>query len=383
MDTDILVLGGDHHNTLGVIRSLGFMGIKSHVILAPAKTSYVIKSRYVAKYDLLPSLDKVIPMLRSIAKDKKDKITIICCSDAISSILDLNRDELKKFFYLPYSGNYQGYLTEIMDKGKMLEIARNNMLPIPETWDNISDVKFPCIIKPLVSKDGTKDDIQICHSLKEFSEYMQQKHNSKAFQYQEFIDKSLEFQLIGLSLNEANTVIIPGYSEILRSPKSTNTGFLKYHKLEDLKFKYLDNCKSFLRELKYTGLFSIEFIRDHTGHDFFMEINLRNDGNAICVTASGVNLPYIWYFYNKHNFVPQIPMAAEKEVFVMPEIEEFCLVFIKKEISFQQWIKDIKHTNCFMEFSIHDPIPALYKWTDFLISIITSKLKKFKRPSAN
>ena len=60
----------------------------------------------------------------------------------------------------------------------------------------------------------------------------------------------------------------------------------------------LQKCISFIREVGYTGLFSMEFLRDKYGNDYFMEINFRNDGNAISVTEAGVNLPYIWYAYN-------------------------------------------------------------------------------------
>ena len=42
------------------------------------------------------------------------------------------------------------------------------------------------------------------------------------------------------------------------------------------------------------------FVRDNEGNDYFLEINMRNDGNAYCVTSAGVNLPYIWCYYQLH-----------------------------------------------------------------------------------
>ena len=50
MNNKVLVIGADHHNTLGIIESLGLKGIYSYVIIvADIKSSFVLKSKYVAK----------------------------------------------------------------------------------------------------------------------------------------------------------------------------------------------------------------------------------------------------------------------------------------------------------------------------------------------
>ena len=59
----------------------------------------------------------------------------------------------------------------------------------------------------------------------------------------------------------------------------------------------IEKVEKFIREIGYKGLFSVEFIRDAVGNDYFLEINMRNDGNAYCVQCAGVNLPNIWYKY--------------------------------------------------------------------------------------
>ena len=48
MNNKVLVIGADHHNTLGIVESLGQKGVKSYVlIVADIKTSFVLKSKYV------------------------------------------------------------------------------------------------------------------------------------------------------------------------------------------------------------------------------------------------------------------------------------------------------------------------------------------------
>ena len=57
-----------------------------------------------------------------------------------------------------------------------------------------------------------------------------------------------------------------------------------------------------------------------------MEINFRNDGNAICVTAAGFNLPYIWYLYNTGgNYREEIEASKVKPTYVMPEFADISL----------------------------------------------------------
>ena len=88
-----------------------------------------------------------------------------------------------------------------------------------------------------------------------------------------------------------------------------------------------------------------------------MEINFRNDGNSICVTASGMNLPYIWYLYNSGIPIDkELCFEAMKEVLVMPEFNDIGNA-IHRRISWGKWLDDVKRTDRFMEFSKRDQKP--------------------------
>lgn len=102
--------------------------------------------------------------------------------------------------------------------------------------------------------------------------------------------------MIGLSLDEGRTVVIPGVTRLIwASSESSNTGIVEidgFDKYDDIP---LDRVRSFIRATGYSGSFSVEFLRDKEGRDYFMEINFRNDGNAIVATAANVNLPAMWW----------------------------------------------------------------------------------------
>lgn len=360
MNKEIIVIGGNHHNTLAILRSLGEKGLKVQlVVVSHDKKPYVSYSKYINEFIVIETEDNIREALHHLHKSK-DNAIVIACSDAISSYLDCHRDELSSEFILPGS-IVQGSITELMNKEVMARVASESGINVPKSWivnisePEIDDISYPCIIKPLISKEGSKADIEICTCRAELESYINEGHCKKV-QIQEYILKDIEFQLIGCSLNGGEIVVIPGASIILRQPKNTNTGFLKYVPRKKINFDE-NACVNFIRKTCYSGLFSLEFLRDKEGNDYFMEINFRNDGNSICVTASGINLPYIWYLYNcGKSFEEELNYDRMKEVLVMPEFNDVGNA-IHRRISLWQWLKDVKNTDRFMEFSKHDQKP--------------------------
>lgn len=360
MSKSVLVIGGDHHNTLAILRSLGEKGVRSNLIVVSVdKNPYVSYSKYITKCKVVATESEIKDAMYQL-HSMGHKDIVIACSDAISSYLDMNCDELSRLFILP-GAKKQGSITEHMNKDVMSRVARDCGITIPSSWivktaaPMIDDIEFPCIIKPLISKDGSKSDIAICENRMELDTYLKNSHCDK-LQIQRYIQKDIEFQLIGCSLDGGEQLIIPGASVILRQPQNTNTGFLRY--LPKKKFFFNEVlCRNFLKRVDYSGLFSLEFLRDKDGKDYFMEINFRNDGNSICVTASGMNLPYIWYLYNSG-----LPIDSElnydsmREVLVMPEFNDIGNI-IHRRIGIMTWLKDIKNTDRFMEFSKYDQKP--------------------------
>ena len=355
---DIIVIGCDHHNTLGVIRSLGEKEVSPDaLIVSQDGKTFVGKSKYIRNLHIVRNNNEIVPYLLSHLKSEKDKSVVICCHDASSSEIDLHADELRPWFIIPGAEN-QGQITHFMNKKVMSDLAVDCGFTIPQTNypDHLpldfKDIVLPCIIKPLVSKDGTKDDIQICHEITDVNKAVSHV-GVKNVQLQQYIDKDFEYQLIGCSTG--NDVIIPGVSRILRPCKGSNTSFLHYEPLEE-SFCDIEKCREFVRRTGYRGLFSLEFLRDKNGRDYFMEINFRNDGNAVCVTAAGVNLPYIWYLSSIGENYSEEAKRAVSSKYIMPDSAEIRLLWTR-QINVFQYISDFAKTNRFMEFDKKDMKP--------------------------
>lgn len=369
-----VVIGGVHHNTLGVIRGLGEKGVKTILLLhdnTDKHQTFVEASRYVKKvYKVV--CDQVFNVLiERIPSDflSLSKIVVIPCSDFASSLLDAHYNQLSSKYYLP-GISCQGEVNKMMNKQTMAEFAKQHGLLIPNTYEFSqitpeSDV-FPVILKPLKSIEGSKADIHICRNYSEWQNAMKMENNP--VQVQHYIDKEIEYQLIGCSLDGGRIVIIPGATNMIRQPENTNTGYLKYLPKELFSAEY-ENSVKFLSAARYSGLFSIEFIRDKQGKDYFMEINMRNDGNAYCVTKAGVNLPYIWYVWNTQGRVEN-PVEFHKEIYSMPEYLDIMNVF-HGEVSFLSWIKEFWQCKSYMLINSKDPKPFFtYFWRRLMNKII-------------
>lgn len=163
-----IIIGGNHHNTLGVIRALGYKGINSTVVLVTGeKKPYVSYSKYITKCVLLNSTKEIVPFLLNYAKFIKSKTVVFSCADFVTSELDNAFDSLKDFFYLP-TASEQGVCNHYMNKDIMVELAERVGIGHPKSWiveedSNVdfSNISIPCIVKPLASILGSKADIRI------------------------------------------------------------------------------------------------------------------------------------------------------------------------------------------------------------------------------
>ena len=335
----------------------------------------LLSSKYIKKYKVVRDCNEGLEYLKAISTDDGDKRVIICTSDDASSIVDQNRNYLIDYFSIPCC-EHQGEITRLMNKKTMGDYASHNGLMVP--WNTVVEnrvipkgVVFPCITKPILSIDGCKDDIRICSNRHELEELINGTKCLK-IQVQQFIEKEFEYQLIGCSLDGGHTIIIPGRARIITQPICTNTGFLKYEHLDGN--EPIEKCHRFLENIKYSGLFSMEFIRGKDGKDYFLEINFRNDGNSISVTEAGVNLSYIWFAHCRNLDWQGKKRYDLREIYVMPEYTEVGLWYIG-EISFTRMIREFRKADVFMDFSNDDPKPTNGRY-DLIVCFCKCLIKK-------
>ena len=266
----VLVIGADHHNTLGIVESLGEKGIKSYVlIVADIKTSFVLKSKFVINGWICPSPSCVVDEMLKHFSDSINKTIVYSSYDNVSSVLDSAAEQLEKYFILPIT-NEPGSLEHKMSKEYMSELAREVGLCVPHTWmvsdgKIPSDIEFPCITKAISSVEGSKKNIKICHTKEDLETFFASSEHCPVIQIQKFIIKEYEFQFLGCSLNNGEHVIISGRTHIDRPNGIDNTFFLKFDKVEPEFNETLKKAEEFIERTGYSGTFSIEFLKEPVG----------------------------------------------------------------------------------------------------------------------
>lgn len=357
INNNVIVIGGTHHNSLGVIRSLGERGYNVEFINynIGGRFDYVAKSKYISKYKPLTSIEQVFPYLQQRPVEYKE--VIISCADAVTEHLNMHLEILSEKYIIPGVPK-QGKMLELMDKTRMIKMVSMRGINAPVIWNLPTDmyrVTYPCITKCFVSSHGGKSDIVIFYSKEELNDFLQ---NNQGLFAQAYINKKEEVQLIGCSLRGGEEVIIPGISKIIRSQPNTNTGFLEYMSIDPFYKEIVEQAKLYIRDCQYSGLFSFEIMRGKDDKIWFLEINFRNDGNAWCVTKSGINLPVIWvkacYGEDYKNEI-----CSPKHLLMMPELQDFKLV-LQRKVSFSLWFKDWKRTDYFMEYDRNDKVPFFF-----------------------
>ena len=148
----VIVIGGEHYNALGVIRSLGELGINPYFVLiandhiSPCSSSKYIKETFKIESE---SYTDVYKFLMNNFNDEEEKPILIPTGDPVEKFLDSNYNELSKKYILPNIDNRQGEILKCMDKNYQHELCEKFNVNVPNTWlidlNNKSDIdkKFP------------------------------------------------------------------------------------------------------------------------------------------------------------------------------------------------------------------------------------------------
>lgn len=379
-----IVIGSSSPNSLGVVESLGLKKIFTWLILlGKSDNPFVCKSKYVKKTTVCENEDELLSCLIKYKNSLHSRVTIITTNDKAACMIDHHYDELIQWYNIP-NAQSNGRINSFVDKTEQAKLANTIGLMTPKTWvyqDGIlpEDVEFPCITKAETSLEGSKTLQKIFRERDSLITFLKECGQERML-IQKYIDKQFEFQFLGLSLEGGNKVIIPGRTHIVRPNGIQNGFFLEYFPIEDGMQETLTKTKAFIKATAYEGLFSVEFLHDASGVDFFTEMNFRNDGNSICVTKAGFNLPYIWCLYgngepidDELNEIINFPT-----VYLLPEAKYFGSL-LTKEISFKEWIHNVRKANCYYLHFKGDRLPEIffwYNWSCAMLKVAIGKILK-------
>lgn len=358
----IIVIGGNHPNTLGLIRSIGENGIPVILMLEPCSTlEYCCLrfSKYIQKKYFLKTEEEILEVLNRDFSAENEKPIILCASDAAISLLDAHYDELKDRFSF-FNAGEQGRINHFMDKANMLHLADECGLTTIKTWHLNSqsaipeDLTFPCFVKASNSAVDGKTGIGLCDTKEELAERLQLGHE---FLVQEYVEKEYELDINGISIRHGDEVIMPAVCRKIRDYEERQSDYIVLEDVQTYPHVDLDNVKRLIAAIGYEGLFSVEFLC-RGDKAYFLEINMRNDGVNYLYTTSGINTPMRWVNYccGKSDAVDK--GVCKTPTYLMQQAD--LTNVLHHQISLGTWLKDLMRTRAFFVLNWRDPKPFLY-----------------------
>lgn len=364
----VILIGGNHHNGLGLARSFGLNGIKPFGIIVNNNKNncFIAHSKYWAEKWIIDHNEKIIDILLSNFTHENHKPVIIPWSDSAASIIDNNLDILKPFFILPSLGGKQGAIVELMDKQKQVEFMKKYDLPMAKSWtinlpyEHHNDLIFPCICKPVSSYDGSKLDIRKICTEEELISYLTILENKgyNRILIQEFISFERELEFIGgcdsnpsylISHNIREWPVVGGTNSFFRIVNDQNI------------YKVCMGLLSSLQNEGYFGMFDIELFQVKE-KILINEINWRNSGNSFFALGTNVHWAVIWYLQAIGKDASFL-MHTTKDVNQMAMNEATDLRHVLfNSLPLSSWLKDLRRTKSFALWYYKDLKPTLIQY---------------------
>lgn len=355
-----VVMGDWHFNSLGLIRSLGERGVPV-VYLNMSEGGYGEHSRYTVK--TYHSSDSIYEELLKVLDENEGTAVIFPSCDRAALVLDEKYSKLSGRCIVP---NLGGNAKKYMDKQAMCAIAEKSGFNVPacikvnfneNTYEEIKEFGFPCIIKPLLSVEGIKADISVCGNCDELEKAIEVFNSSgnayKQVLVQRFVHgtENLMVGYCGCKVRKKRVLLYGQLEKTREYPidrGSTSYAVIK----KDTPFVDIDALNAFLERVGFEGLFDID-IKVVDNIPYFIEINFRNGAISYAFTAAGFNIPYTWYCEMTCQKVDPIEI---RELLLMCERDD--LNHVKdKNISIFKWLHDIRRTDVFMLHNRNDPQP--------------------------
>lgn len=375
----VILIGGNHHNGLGLARSFGVNGIKPYGVIVGegAEHGFVRKSKYWAKTWAIKSDDEIVEFLLNAFQNEKEKPVVIPYSDGAAEEIDLNLDRLKEHFLLPSIGGQQGKIAELMDKQKQVEFAQTYGIPMAKSCVvDLNDIRlpedmiYPCIVKPVVSAEGEKSDIRKCDTETQTVAYLQELREKgyHRFLVQEYLIYDTEYLMVG-SISGQNQCwfnskkirvwpVVGGSSSCLQVTSENNVQ------------EFFDEVRNAFGQVGYDGIFDVEALR--VGEKIYLnEINWRNSGTIYSVFGSKVYYPVNWYYWKTENQSPEnfIRTCLDDTVYTMDESLDLRHVACGN-ITLRQWLNDKKKARAFAIRDATDLKPTMVQYFHLLKELI-------------
>lgn len=316
----VLVAGRNYSTNISIARSAGEAGYSVEIMRVyqtmPGKREWLRRmkpdrySKYVKAYYVAVTDRSDLNLKRELIRiaDKKHKMLIIPADDLVASVVDKYYDALKKYYILPNIEDKQGEINYLMKKGVQKELFLKAGLPVLNscviaadhgTFDIPDSVKYPCFIKPEISRYAAKSRMHKCDTKEELAGWLTvfSEKSETAMLVEDYVEINKEYSILGVSTKSG--VIAPAAFVAVQGGQKEHRGVALTGKILDLREvqPIADQIVKMIEDLEFEGLFDIDLIEAKDGTLYVIEMNMRLGASGYAFTKCGVNLPGIFADY--------------------------------------------------------------------------------------
>lgn len=285
----VIIIGGDHHNGLGLARIFGLNGKKiTAIIVSNKKRSWMATSKFIESHKIFSTEKDAFDFILETYSDEPDKPVLIPYSDGAAMELDLRLNQFKENFYVLSINGEQGRIAALMDKDAQYKWAKEHGIKMAESavvdvrcsdLERVLFPSFPCIVKPNNSAESQKKDISICSSNNDLLETLKlyKKGYTKAL-IQEYLNIEFELDVLGGIVSDGVSSIFP-HQIIRRWPEKKEQVLLQKPFFRKMLYFFSESILNVLQKEGFVGLYDMELFK--VRNCFYLnEINFRNSGNC-------------------------------------------------------------------------------------------------------
>ena len=345
-----VVLGQEHYNPLGIVRTLGENGIRPTVIVYGGGLRLTSKSKYAARVCAVDTVEEAYgELLGFVGRCADARPFVLTSDDTTESYLDERYDELRDRAFF-FNAGKAGGATSFMDKKAILtaaEVHGLNVLKAVVTERGVvpEGLEYPVITKAITPTMGAwKNDMHICRNEAELRKAFESIRSDEVL-VQKYIVKKNELCMEGFAG--------PGGRDMMVTIASTYNYYLPMSYSPYMTVRNLDNpqlegrLRELIADIGFTGVFEIEFLEDEDGKLWFGEVNFRNSTWSYASSCAGMPLALMWADSQLTGSVDHTLLRKVPDGFTaMVEPTDFQERVKTKKVSISEWLRDLRVANC-------------------------------------
>ncbi len=368
-----------HHGQLGIIRSLGRLGIPVYTVaedhLTPAGTSRYLAGNFVWHAGDLPR-PQLLEALAKIGKNL-NRPTILIPTDDLGAILVAEESaRLRQWFVFPDIS--AGLPRKLANKQMLYALCRQIGVPCPNTRcpTSISDVhefavsaRFPIVVKPAAGWLHPKLRVSIVHSEQELVDVWHWAGGSQNpnLLLQEYIPPGADWFFHGYC-NGASDCLAGFTGMKLRSyPPHAGMTTLGRSITNDV---LLHHAQTLLKAISYAGIMDLDFRFDERDRQYkLLDFNPRIGAQfRLFVDDNGLDVARALYRDLTGQTVRPSKQVDGRVLVVEPDDLRASMNYFRRgELSAYDWLRSFKGRKEFAWLNWDDPLPFLMVWARFAI----------------